>query len=222
MNFNCTWLTRGLTVCGLTLAAILSNGCASSDTAIFSDAPTPPPMAAAVAPTGSPSAGQTDANGEFAKFHVGDTVTVALSGLPNPIEPVTTTITDDGTIALSDIGKVQAAGKTAGELQNEIHDMYVPAYYTHITVTVTIGDRVYYVRGEVKTPGRLVYTSETTVTKAIAAAGDFTDFANRRKVKLMRANGSTATVNCNRVLSGDEPDPQVYPGDQIYVPKTIW
>jgi len=222
MNFNCTWLTRGLTVCGLTLAAILFNGCASNDDAVFSDAPTPPPMAAAVAPTGSPVTGQTGANGEFAKFHVGDTVTVSLSGLPNTIEPVTAPITDDGTIALADIGKVPAAGKTAGELQNEIHDMYVPAYYTHITVTVTIGDRVYYVRGEVKTPGRLVYTSETSVTKAIAAAGDFTDFANRRKVKLMRTNGSSITVNCNRVLAGDEPDPQVYPGDQIYVPKTIW
>ena len=182
-------------------------------------------MAAAVAPTGSPSAGQTDANGEFAKFHVGDTVTEWPSArLPNPIEPVTTTITDDGTIALSDIGKGHSSSRQnrPENFKNEIHDMYVPAYYTHITVTVTIGDRVYYVRGEVKTPGRLVYTSETTVTKAIAAAGDFTDFANRRKVKLMRANGSTATVNCNRVLSGDEPDPQVYPGDQIYVPKTIW
>jgi protein involved in polysaccharide export with SLBB domain len=220
MNFNCTWFTRGLAVCGLTLATVLFNGCASNDDAVFSDAPTPPPVA--MAPAGAPPGNQADPTGDFAKFHVGDTVTVTLSRLPDTIQPTTTTITDDGTIALSDIGKVQAAGKTAGELQNEIHDMYVPAYYTHITVTVAIGDRVYYVRGEVKNPGRLVYTTETTVTKAIAASGDFTDFANHRNVKLIRANGAQIKVNCNRVLAGDEPDPPVYPGDQIFVSKTLW
>lgn len=222
MNLNCTWLTRGLTICGVSLITALLSGCASPDNASFTDSPTPPPDATSITPAGSPTPNQSGQDFDVAKLHVGDVVTVDFSGLPTPIDPVTDPITDDGTIALPDIGKVQAAGKTTGELQDEIHNMYVPAYYTHITVTVTIGDRVYYVRGEVKQPGRLVYTSETTVTKAIAAAGDFTDFANHRNVKLIRANGTQIKVNCNKVLAGEAPDPPVYPGDQIFVYKSIW
>jgi polysaccharide export outer membrane protein len=89
-------------------------------------------------------------------------------------------------------------------------------------VTVSTGDRVYYVRGEVKMPGRELYVGETTVTKAIAAAGDFTDFANRSNVLLIRANGQHITVNCKKVLAGKEIDPPVYPGDQIVVKKSIF
>ena len=98
--------------------------------------------------TGSPLTGYTAA--EVARFHVGDTVIVTLSGLPTPIEPHQEPIKEDGTITMPDIGHVQAAGKTAGELQNEIYNLYVPKLYRHLTVTVNPGDRVYYVTGEVK------------------------------------------------------------------------
>ena len=48
-------------------------------------------------------------------------------------------------------------------------------------------------------------------------AGDFTEEANRKKVILVRANGGGKfTINLARV---DEPDPKVYPGDQIIVPR---
>ena len=123
---------------------------------------------------------------------------------------------------MPDIGKVQAAGKTAGELQNQIHDLYVPRFYTHLTVTVNIGDRVYYVSGEVKIPGRLVYVGQTTVTKAITSAGDFTDFANHKNVVLIRVNGDRTKVNVDRVRNGRAEDPSVYPGDQIIVHRRIW
>jgi polysaccharide export outer membrane protein len=91
-----------------------------------------------------------------------------------------------------------------------------------LTVTVSTGDRVYYVRGQVNKPDSLIYVGETTVTKAITSAGDFTDFANRRNVLLIRANGQQIHVNCNKVLAGEAPDPPVYPGDQIVVKKSIF
>ena len=203
----------GLFACGLLLAGVLFTGCQSSVDIPFSDTPTPPEM------TGSPTAGT--AATDVARFHVGDTVIVTLSGLPDPIEPHQEPIKEDGTITLSNIGKVQAAGKTAGELQNEIHDLYVPAFYRHLTVTVNIGDRVYYVRGEVKQPGRLIYAGQITVTKAITSAGDFTDFASH-KVWLIRAGGQRIKVNCDKALENPSLDPPVYPGDQIQVPRRIW
>ena len=205
----------GFFACGLLFAGVIFTGCySSSSDLIFSDNPTPPIM------TGSPSTGYTAT--EVARFHVGDTVSVALSGLPEPIEPHVEPIKEDGTITMPNIGHVQAAGKTAGELQNEIYNLYVPQLYRHLTVTVNTGDRVYYVTGEVKAPGRQLYAGQMTVTKAITTAGDFTDFANHKKVWLRRANGQRIKVNCDEALRDSSKDPQVYPNDQIQVPRKIW
>jgi polysaccharide export outer membrane protein len=159
---------------------------------------------------------------EVARFHIGDSVSVALTGLPEIIEPHVEPIKEDGTITMPNIGHVQAAGKTAGELQNEIYNLYVPKYYRHLTVTVNTGDRVYYVKGEVKLPGRQLYAGQMTVTKAITTAGDFTDFANHRNVRLIRANGQTIKVNCNKALQDPSQDPLVYPNDQIQVQRRFW
>jgi polysaccharide export outer membrane protein len=103
-------------------------------------------------------------------------------------------------------------------LEDAIHDLYVPKVYTHLSVTVkTSGDRVYYVRGEVKAPGRMIYAGSITVSKAITSAGDLTDFADKSDITLTRANGQRFKLNLNRILAGKDPDPPVYPGDQIEV-----
>ncbi len=170
---------------------------------------------------GSPGAG-FDTNA-VARFHVGDTVVVTLSGLPETTEPpYTQPITEDGTITLPSVGHVLAAGRTAGELQNAIYGLYVPKFYTHLNVTVNPGDRVYYVTGEVKQPGRLLYAGEMTVTKAITTAGGFTDFANHSKVWLIRASGQRFKVNCDKALQDPTKDPLVYPNDQVQVPRRIF
>ncbi len=193
----------GSFACGLLFTGVIFTGCYSSSVM-----------------TGSPSTGYPAA--EVARFHVGDTVIVTLSGLPTDILPHQEPIKEDGTITMPDIGHVQAAGKTAGELQNEIYDLYVPKLYRHLTVTVNTGDRVYYVTGEVKQPGRQLYAGQMTVTKAITTAGDFTDFANHKKVWLIRANGQRIKVNCNEALRDASKDLPVYPNDQIQVPRRIW
>jgi polysaccharide export outer membrane protein len=206
---------RGLFACTLLFAGAIFTGCrSSSDVPIFSDMPDLPSATGAPVSAGLPA--------DVARFHVGDTVIVTITGPPTPIEPHQEPIKEDGTITMPDIGKVPAAGKTAGELQNEIHDLYVPALYHHLTVTVNIGDRVYYVRGEVKAPGRQLYLGQTTVTKAITSAGDFTDFANHKKVWLIRANGQRIKVNVDKVLQGKTEDPQVYPNDQVEVLRRIF
>jgi polysaccharide export outer membrane protein len=152
----------------------------------------------------------------------GDTITITFDGLPNGLPSQEKTINDDGTITLADIGSIKVAGKTTGEVENAIHDLYVPKIYNHLTVTVKAGDRVYYVRGEVKNPGRQVYVGQITVTKAITSAGDFGDFANRKNVLLIRSNGKRFTINCNKILAGKAPDPGVYPGDQIQVERNMF
>jgi polysaccharide export outer membrane protein len=202
-------------VLGVLLAAFIFNGCSSrSNNILFSDNPQ--------APSALTGTGTSPTDLTAARFHVGDTVTVDFSGtadqIPEHVEP----IKEDGTITLPLIGAVRALGKTAGELQNDIHDLYVPKFYVRLTVTVSSPQRVFYVGGEVKQPGRLIYAGETTVTKAIQAAGDFTDFANRNKVLLIRGTGDTIKVNCTKAMQDPSLDPPVYPGDQIQVPRRIF
>lgn len=157
------------------------------------------------------------------KLHVGETVIITLTGAPDQTQVSTAgqsqTIKEDGTVTLPLIGSVPAAGKTPGQLQNDIQNLYVPKYYVRLTVTVTPQDRVYYVGGEVTKPGVIEYWGQTTVTKAIQAAGDFNDFANKKKVWLTRANGERIKVNCVKALEDPAQDPPVYPGDQIQVPR---
>ena len=215
MKLSWKMTSLGLFACGLLFAGVTLTGCYSSSIdPIFSDTPMPPEM------TGSPSTSYTAL--EVARFHVGDTVAVTLTGLPELIEPHSEPIKEDGTITMPNIGHVQAAGKTAGELQNAIYNLYVPKFYRHLTVTVNTGDRVYYVTGEVKAPGRQLYAGQMTVTKAITTAGDFTDFANHKKVWLIRASGQRIKVNCNKAIQDSSQDPLVYPNDQVQVPRRIW
>jgi polysaccharide biosynthesis/export protein VpsN len=214
----------GLFICPLFLGLILTS-CAStpSNEPAFSDSPAGPPMAAA---TGTPVADAGQAVAYADRLHVGETVIVTISGGPDdqatPNPDHEEAIKEDGTITLPLIGAVQAAGKTPGQLQNDISDLYVPKYYVRLTVTVKSQDRVFYVGGEVKTPGRQLYVGLTTVTKAVQSAGDFTDFANRRKVWLIRANGEKIKVNCKEALEDPSKDLPVYPGDQIQVPRRIF
>jgi len=170
---------------------------------------------------GGPAVGGSQPNAEVARFHVGETVSIIFSGTPDQILPHEELIKEDGNITLSLIGSVKAVDKTAGELQNEIHDLYVPKYYVRLNVVVKPGDLVYYVRGEVKQPGRQLYVGETTVTKAITSASDFTDFASH-KVSLIRANDQVIKVDVDKALEDPALDPQVYPGDQVVVPRRIW
>jgi polysaccharide export outer membrane protein len=157
------------------------------------------------------------------RLHIGDVVSITFSGPPEAIEAQNKPIKEDGTITLPDIGRVKAVGKTIGELEDAIHDLYVPKVYLHLNVTVnTSSDRVYYISGEVKAPGRLIYAGPITVSKAITSAGDFTDFADRGDVILIRSNGDRFELNLNRIISGKDPDPPVYPGDQIKVGRRIF
>ena len=88
----------------------------------------------------------------------------------------------------------------------------MPDYYKRLTVIVTTDRRVYYVRGQVRSSGRQEYIGPTTVLKAIASAGDFTDFADRKKVHLTRTDGKRITVDCIKAAKDSTYDLPVFPG----------
>lgn len=157
-------------------------------------------------------------------FGIDDIVIVNFSGLDTATPTAhQERVKDDGTITLQLIGAVKALGKTPGELQKEIRQLYVPKYYNpNLNVTVTGENRYFYVQGRVKAPNRYPYGGDLTVTKAIAAAGDFDDFANRKKVVLTRSDGKKYTVNCVKAINDSALDLKVYPNDKIFVPQRYW
>ncbi len=165
-----------------------------------------------------PSVKNTDEGGQL---RVQDTIRVMFSNVSASSTQLPTQeeqIKEDGTITLPLVGSVQAAGRTTGDLQNELQKSY-RKFYVSMNVTVTAPDRYYSVGGEVRTPKRDVYIGGTTVIKAIQSAGDFSEYADRKKVRLTRANGKTYIINCVKALNDPRLDLPVYPGDYIHVPK---
>ena len=155
-------------------------------------------------------------------IHVGDRVTITYSGLPVPLPAHVEQVREDGQINPPLLKEpVLVAGKTVGELQDELHRLYVPGIYKAVTVTVTIPERYFWVGGEVKMPGQKPYLSQMTVVKAVQAAGDFTDFGDRKAVIVTRTDKTTVVVNVKKAIRDPKFDAPIYPGDQVHV-KRRW
>jgi len=191
-----------------------TNASAPGATTVASPAPT-------AAASGAVAANATN-NPEILK--VGDELIIAFSDMPIQQMAFGVPIKGDGTITLMYDDTFHAAGKTAGQLEQEIRAFYVPDYFKNMTVTVTLKEqtRFYYIGGEVKTPGRQQYTGPITLLEAIKTAGDFTDFAQKHKVQLTRADGKKLVVDCIKARKDRSLDPPVYAGDDVFVPRRIY
>ena len=200
ISTNISKLTGRLgALCGVLLAGAFLAGCqtaADRHFAKLTDDSAPAAVSAPGAATAPDASGTNQAYSHV--FHPQDAVVITYSDTPTPLMPVEDRIKEDGTITLLFNKTFTAAGKTRAVLEQEVRDAYVPSFFKYMTVTIKEKDdtRFYYVGGEVKNPTRQVYLSNISVLKAIQSAGDFTDFARRRKVVLTRANGQTFTVNC--------------------------
>jgi len=184
-----------------------------------------PGSQAALSPeiTGTAPSPAARAGDSFSYLRRGDLITITFSDVPAPgIYPQSINIPDAGIITLPYNVQVQAAGKTTTELERDVRNAYVPKLFVNLTATVRTEKRAFYVDGEVKTPSRLEYIGEMTVLRAISTAGGFTDFANRKKIRLTRA-GKTTIHNWYKILEKPALDPLIIPGDRIDVKrKYLW
>ncbi|MCC5022816.1 MAG: polysaccharide biosynthesis/export family protein [Candidatus Synoicihabitans palmerolidicus] len=124
--------------------------------------------------------------GSSALLRPGDSLGISLQGIPNPSQH-SVQIDDQGLINLPFIGGLPAAGLTASDLSLKIRETYISLnYYRTIDVSVSVTERFVYVGGEVQRPGRIVWTPDLTMTKAIQAAGGFTLYAKETAVNVVR------------------------------------
>lgn len=189
----------------------------------------PPPSAAAAAPAPvvtvvdpvSQPLASTETGVTFYRFKSGDPVVIHLRGIYPKDEAVEDIIDEDGNVTIPLIGDIPAAGKSTSQLEADITRLYIEGgYYRSITVNVVMPSPFYFIRGEIRSPGRFPVVSGVTILQAIAAAGGYTEFANQRNVQLIRGK-TTTTINMRDIERNPERDIRLESGDVIVVNRSI-
>ena len=155
----------------------------------------------------------------------GDPIVIVLRGIPGVSggeQQIEDVIDENGSINLPYVSAVQAGGKTSTELEQTIQKTYIDQQiYRYITVNVAVPGRSYYVRGEIRQPGRFQLLSRVTVVQAIAAAGGFTEFANPSKVEILRGN-QRIRIDVAEFEKHPERDKEIESGDVIIVQRSFF
>ncbi len=154
-----------------------------------------------------------------AQLRPGDSLTVSVQSVPEP-HSNSVQIDGEGFISLPYIGNVVAAGATTGELAQHIRQTYIDGeIYRALDVSVTVTERYVYVGGEVTRPGRIIWTPDLTLTKAIQSAGGFTLYAKENRVTLAR-DQDAYDINVTLAQKNPAQDVLLMPGDSIQVPRS--
>jgi polysaccharide export outer membrane protein len=157
----------------------------------------------------------------IASLRAGDSLVVTLQGVPDPSSNAVQ-IDDQGLVTLPFIGPVSAAGTTTATLAQRIRETYLAKkIYTTVDVSVAVTERYVYVGGEVVRPGRIIWTPDLTVTKAVQSAGGFTLYAKENRLSLVRDRVSHP-INATLAQKNPAEDPRLMPGDSIQVPKSAF
>ncbi|MBF0322218.1 MAG: SLBB domain-containing protein [Magnetococcales bacterium] len=75
---------------------------------------------------------------------------------------------------------------------------------------------MYFVNGEVKSPGGFSYQPGLTVRKAVTLAGGFTERAAEKKITVIRGN------DASHKEYGVQLDDPVFPDDILTIPEGFW
>ncbi len=131
------------------------------------------------------------------------------------------TVHSDGKITLPLVGDIQAGGLTAEEIQKNVTAALSKLIQKpNVTITVQqVLSQKYYMDGEIGRPGEYQLTAPTTVLEAISVAGGLRDFANGKKIYVLRGD-KRIHFNYKDVIKGKnlEQNIQLQPGDHVIVP----
>ena len=127
----------------------------------------------------------------------------------------------DGKITMPLVGDVQAGDQTPMQLTKSITEM-LGKYLNNPDVNVIVTEvrsKKYFIDGEVLKPGTYLLVTPTTVLEALSNSGGFRDFANSKKIRILR-KGNILHFNYKDVSKGKnlEQNILVEPGDHIIVP----
>jgi len=153
----------------------------------------------------------------------GDVVKLTFSAAPELNQ--SQKVRADGKLSLPLVG--EAAGKTVGQLQGELIQLYKSQLKTpEVTVSLETSVTTVVISGAVHKPGKIVFERPTTVFQAIMEAGGPSEFGTLKHVRLVRTvNGvqksQVMNVNDTLVRQGTKPF-YVRDGDVIYISQTAF
>jgi polysaccharide biosynthesis/export protein len=168
------------------------------------------------------------------QFQPGDMIQISVWQEPRLDRQII--VAPDGSLALPLVGRVQAGGRTAGQVEEAIRARLAPQYEDELDITVhlvaqpdvdipelEVPPRIY-VTGEVARPGEFPILTPTTVLQAIALSGGLSPFAAESRIQVHRKlNGRNAIhlFNYRDFTSGVNPTGNIalLPGDVVVVPE---
>jgi len=169
------------------------------------------------------------------KLKAGDVVSLRIVEDETP--PVSLRVKRSGEIEIPYIGLVNAHGKTCQSLAYEVKKLLEIDYYHTATVimaldsTSVVSPGKVYLAGQVARTGPLSIPAdgELTVSQAIIEAGGMGDFADQRKVKLVRKlspntdKTKTYIIDVKEIIREGKRknDMILQPGDYIIVPQRL-
>lgn len=157
-------------------------------------------------------------------YRIGPEDVLMISVWQNKDISNTVPVRPDGMISLPLLNDVQAAGLTPEQLRGVLIKRlkeYIPKPEVSVIVAQVHSPKIS-VLGNVARPSRYVISSKTTVLDALALAGGLTEFASRKRIVILRPEGTMMTqllFNYNAVVAaeGDSHNFYLQPGDIVLV-----
>ncbi len=157
-------------------------------------------------------------------YVIGGNDVLAITVWKEPTLSGSILVRPDGMISIPLVGDVQAAGLTPLHLADQLTiklKKYVQDPNVSVVVTA-IHSKLVYMIGEVGRTGPLEMTPDMTLLEAISSAGGLTEFANKKKIYILRDEGGKRLripVHYKEALAGNlQFDLPLKPGDTVVIP----
>ena len=160
---------------------------------------------------------------QIATLRPSDVLEMRLSGMPQEYASEFTlqyTVGQDGTINVPLIGEIKAVGLTSTQLERAIQSRLVAEkIFTQPTVIINIAPVARYVSvsGGVRSPQRLQWTPDLTLSSAIGNCQGISDFGSDKGIQIVRGSKIVGSFNLKDIRKDPAKDPQLLPGDQVLV-----
>jgi protein involved in polysaccharide export with SLBB domain len=201
----------------MAMAALALAGCV--ETSVHASRATPLPQFLALSRT---------RGSENYRLAPGDLLTTRFYFNPQLDEDVA--VRPDGSISLTLVGDMPAAGKTAAELSADVTNAFARLFTKPNAVVIVRQFTNYrvFTGGQLRNPGQFsLITGARTVLESLAASGGVTDQGTLTHVFLIRRLADrrapiVADLDISAALSGKDPsqDVSLLPDDYVFVPRS--
>lgn len=161
------------------------------------------------------------------EYRIGPSDLIEISVFQVPDLSKTVRVSAQGALTLPLVGRVEAGGLTAQELEaliaKKLSESYLQDPQVSVFIKEYISQRVT-VEGSVNKPGVFPISGKTTLLQAIAMAGGLDKLADQNDIKLFRdrKDGTRETIpfDLEPIRNGEAPDPVLSTSDVVVVGKS--